>query len=190
VVIEGTVRTAGTADRVRDQLADVVGLQPLFPGCETIEAVGDREYRVVASARVGPVKPRLSGRMLVDRDADGGLRARIESQDALTGSHVRVAVNVNVHGVDGESSELRYSADVSLSGRLGQIGQGLIRETVAAMLGEFTRRLDARLQGRQVAGASTVSLGLKAAARAARAGIENIAATPARLRRDPQKEET
>ena len=50
-------------------LNDPAVLKDCIPGCESIESVGDNEYEVVLTAKVGPVSAKFKGRMKVS-DAD------------------------------------------------------------------------------------------------------------------------
>ena len=44
-------------------LNDPAVLKDCIPGCESIESVGDNEYEVVLTAKVGPVSAKFKGRM-------------------------------------------------------------------------------------------------------------------------------
>ena len=172
MIINGKFSVGTTRDEAWRHLSDLPALAPLLPGCDSIQAAGDGVYRVGAEAKVGPIKARLSGRMqVVEAHAPESMRLRVEGQDAITASHVRAAILFTLVAAAPEQTEVSYEADVLISGRLGTIGQGIMRETVATMLEEFVRRLNACIKGQPIDEASMAKLGVKAAGRALKGGV-------------------
>lgn len=175
MIVQGEFRVAASREAAWKHLSDLPGLAPLFPGCDAIEAVGEGQYRVVAQAKVGPIKSRLEGKLsVVEMAAGEALKLRAEGQDRLTGSHVRALMEFRLVPVSEGETEVRHSADVAVSGRLGTIGQGIMRETVATMLEEFVRRLNARITGAPVEQTGLGVLSAKAAARSLKTGIAAV----------------
>jgi hypothetical protein len=84
---------------------------------------------------------------------------------------MRAAILFTLTAVAPRQTEVAYEADVLISGRLGTIGQGIMRETVATMLEEFVRRLNARIKGEPIDEASMAKLGVKTAARTLKSGM-------------------
>jgi len=175
MIVEGEFRVAATRERAWEHLSDLPGLAPLLPGCDVIEPAGDGQYRVAAQAKVGPIKLRLDGKLAVLESLAGeSLKLRVEGRDRLTGSHVRVLMGFRLAPVSEGETDVRHSADVAVSGRLGGIGQGIMRETVATMLEEFVRRLNGRIAGAPVEQAGLGVLSAKAAARSLKTGIRSM----------------
>ena len=151
MIIEGEFRVHAPLAVAWQYLSDLPGLVPLLPGCDAVEAAGEGQYRVVAHAKVGPIKTRVEGTLsVVDAVAGEALTLRVEGQDRLTGSHVRAVAEFRLMPVAAGETEVRYAADVIVSGRLGTIGQGIMRATMATMLADFVRRLTARVAGANV----------------------------------------
>jgi carbon monoxide dehydrogenase subunit G len=146
MLIEGEFRVAASLERAWTELADVGGLASLLPGCEVLEPEGEGRYHVVARAKVGPIASRFEGRLSVlETIAGETLRFRVEGQDRLTGSRARALMGFRLVPVSAHETEVRHSADVIVSGRLGAIGQGVMQRTIATMVEEFIRRLNARI---------------------------------------------
>ncbi len=153
MIVQGEFRVAASRERAWAHLSDVAGLASLLPGCDLIEPEAEGRYRVVAQAKVGPITARFEGRLSVlEAIAGEALRLRVEGQDRLTGSHARALMGFRLAPVSESETEVRHSADVIVSGRLGAIGQGVMHRTVTAMLEEFVRRLNARIAGAPVEG--------------------------------------
>lgn len=175
MIIDGKFVVAATRDEAWANLSDLPSLAPLLPGCESIQPVDGGAYAVTAQAKVGPIKTRLAGKMsVVELSAPEAMRLRVEGQDTLTGSHVRANLGFALASVGERQTEVQYSADVLISGRLGMIGQGIMRETVATMLGEFVRRLTARITGETIEETGLAALSVKAAARSLKTGVTSL----------------
>jgi carbon monoxide dehydrogenase subunit G len=175
MILQGEFRVAASRETVWKYLSDLPGLAPLLPGCDVIEPAGDGPYRVAAQAKVGPIKFRLDGKLAVVESLAGeSLKLRVEGQDRLTGSHLRVLMGFRLVPMSEGETEVRHSADVVVSGRLGTIGQGIMHETVATMLEEFVRRLNARITGAPVEQTGVGVLSAKAAARSLKTGITSL----------------
>jgi carbon monoxide dehydrogenase subunit G len=146
MMIQGEFRVAAPRERAWAELSDVGGLASLLPGCDLIEPEGDGRYHVVARAKVGPIASRFEGRLSVlEAIAGETLRLRVEGRDRLTGSPARALMGFRLVPVSAHETAVRHSADVVVSGRLGAIGQGVMQRTIATMLEEFIRRLNARI---------------------------------------------
>jgi carbon monoxide dehydrogenase subunit G len=175
MIINGTFSVDATRDEAWRHLSDVPALAPLLPGCDSIQPAGEGVYQVGAQAKVGPIKTKLTGGMqIVDARAPESMQLRIEGQDAITASHVRAAILFRLTVAAPEETEVAYEADVLISGRLGTIGQGIMRVTVAMMLEEFVRRLNARIKGEPIDQASLAKLGAQAAARTLKGGVASL----------------
>lgn len=175
MIIKGTFTVAASREAAWQHLADLPALAPLLPGCDSIEPAEEGAYAVGAQAKVGPIKARLGGRMqVVEARPPESMRLRIEGQDAITASHVRATILFTLSGSTAETSQVAYEADVLISGRLGSIGQGIMRETVASMLEEFVRRLNARIRGESIDTAGLGTLSIRAAGRSLRTGVASL----------------
>ena len=175
MIIDGRFVVGATRNEVWAHLSDFPPLAPLLPGCESSQPGDGGVYAVTAQAKVRPIKTRLAGKMSVlELSAPETMRLRVEGQDTLTGSHVRANLGFTLASAGERRTEVRYSADVLISGRLGTIGQGIMRETVATMLGEFVRRLNARITGETIEETGLAALSVKAAARSLKGGVTSL----------------
>jgi carbon monoxide dehydrogenase subunit G len=135
----------------------------------------DGACRVTAQAKVGPIKARLAGPMRVIDSVPGqSMKLRVEGQDSLTGSHVRAGIDFRLESQGAPRTEIQYSADLLISGRLGTIGHGIMRETVATMLEEFVRRFNAQLTGVPIEAQSLGTLSVRAATRSIKTGVSSL----------------
>ncbi|HET8616596.1 MAG TPA: SRPBCC domain-containing protein [Actinomycetales bacterium] len=136
----------------RDQavafLLDVERMSRCVPGATDVRRVADDEYTAVLRLQVGPIRSEFTGRATVDSSrAPDVLTADVDGRDRATGSAVRVAFEATVVDLDGRTTAVDCRADVSLRGRLGQFGTGMITSTAKSVLQEFSQCASATLVG-------------------------------------------
>jgi len=109
-------------------------LKDCIPGCETITRVGDNEYDVVMTAKVGPVSAKFKGRMTVtDSDPPNAYTLKFEGQGGVAG-FAKGEATVKLSPQDA-ATRLAYSAKATVGGKLAQVGARLI-DGVARQIAE------------------------------------------------------
>ncbi len=64
-----------------------------------------------------------------------------EGMDTVTKSTVNADMTVDLQRISETKSRMNYKADVKIKGRLGILGDMVLRATATLILQEFTRRL-------------------------------------------------
>lgn len=110
------------------------------PGARDYAAEGDG-VRGVLDVRVGPIKLALAGRLVVETrdDAGGTARLRADAADAALGGAVRSVVELAVEG--DRPTVLQIQSDVTILGRIGELGQPLIARQAEKILAGFAANL-------------------------------------------------
>ena len=117
-------------------LNDPALIQAAIPGCESMEKVGENEYRVTIAAALGPMKTRFRGRLHVeDIHEPKSYTLRFEGEGATAG-FVKGTAEVRLSGADGETV-LDYVARAQVGGRLAQIGDRLVRSSALKLTDDF-----------------------------------------------------
>jgi uncharacterized protein len=106
------------------------------PGTRDVAPEGDG-VRGTFDVRVGPVKLALAGIVAVEsRDEQAGTaRLRADAEDQRLGGAVRAFVDLAVAG--DAPTELRITSDVTILGRIGELGQPLIARQADKVLAGF-----------------------------------------------------
>jgi carbon monoxide dehydrogenase subunit G len=129
-------------------LNDPAVLKDCIPGCETITRLGDNEYEVVMSAKVGPVSARFKGRMTVtDADPPRAYTLRFEGQGGVAGfakGEASVALSPQDSG-----TRLAYTAKATVGGKLAQVGSRLIDGVAKQIAQKFFEAFNKRASQRQ-----------------------------------------
>jgi len=118
-------------------LNDPAVLKDCIPGCESIESVGDNEYEVVLTAKVGPVSAKFKGRMKVsDADPPRAYTLRFEGQGGVAG-FAKGEAGVALAPEGDDSTRLSYTAKATIGGKLAQVGARLIDGVARQLAGKF-----------------------------------------------------
>jgi carbon monoxide dehydrogenase subunit G len=147
VKFEHTIVVNAPLEAVTTFFADVPQVAVCVPGVEEAAAVGPDEYEGRLQVRLGPVGFSLSGRAQLERDGGEAWRLRGEGRDRRVGAGVDGTLEARFQELDSGETEVHVTADVHLSGRLGQLGQPLIRRKADAMVREFAENVREALAG-------------------------------------------
>ncbi|HXU56733.1 MAG TPA: carbon monoxide dehydrogenase subunit G [Casimicrobiaceae bacterium] len=127
-------------------LNDPEVLRKCIPGCESIDRVSDTEYRVLMTARVGPVSAKFSGRLtLADIAAPRSYTLKFEGQGGAAG-FANGSAKVELSPVEG-GTRIDYAVNAQVGGKLAQIGSRLIDGAAAKVADDFFARFVARAGG-------------------------------------------
>lgn len=136
----GTHTVPAAAERVWRELNDPDTLKACIPGCESIDADGEHAYRIVITAKVGPVSAKFAGTMrMTDIDAPHACTLRFDGNGGAAG-FVNGEARVALAQTDTGATTLSYVAKAQIGGKLAQIGSRLIDGTARKMTDEFFAR--------------------------------------------------
>ena len=122
---------------------DIPKAASCIPGIKDITPDGEDKYQATLQARVGPMGMNLSGTITVlSQDADAGeAYFLVEANDRRVGGGVKTNMSMKVTAKSADETELEIIADTTLMGRLGELGQPLIRRKARNTLEEFSNNL-------------------------------------------------
>ncbi len=133
-----------------DFLMDVASAAKCVPGVVDVTPDGADCYRGTLRARVGPMSMTLSGTVAVQEQEPDSGRARflVEASDRRVGGGVRTAMLVQLTATPSGETELQIETDTTFMGRLGELGQPVIRRKAQSTIEEFARNLSRELAER------------------------------------------
>jgi carbon monoxide dehydrogenase subunit G len=108
---------------------------------------GEDSYRGTLKARVGPMSITLAGTVTVqEQESDSG-RARflVEASDRRVGGGVKTEMLMQLTATPSGHTEMSLETDTTFMGRLGELGQPVIRRKAQATIEEFARNLSREL---------------------------------------------
>lgn len=123
---------------------EVVG--PCIPGCGAIEVLSPTEYRATVRVAIGPIGTSFN---LVVSVTEVVAHERVVSvtrgEEGSRASILSATNLLTVRAREDGGTEVAYASDVSLSGRLGKFGLGLMKKKAADLADTFAKNLAARL---------------------------------------------
>ena len=126
---------------------DIPRVAACVPGMEEVVQEEDGSYRARMRVRVGPMGLTLAGTLQVlEQDpSKGEARFLIEASDRKVGGAVRADLIIHLRSEEGSQTELVLNTDTTFIGRLGELGQPLIRRKANNTMEEFARNLARQL---------------------------------------------
>ncbi len=127
---------------------DIPKAASCIPGIKDVTPDGEGRYQATLQARVGPMGMTLSGTITVlSQDADAGeARFLVEANDRRVGGGVKTDMTMKVTAQSPNETELEIISDTTFMGRLGELGQPIIRRKARNTLEEFSRNLSKLLE--------------------------------------------
>ncbi len=122
---------------------DIPKAASCIPGINEVISNGEDRYTATLKAKVGPMGVTLVGTITVlSQDYDSGeAEFLVEASDRGVGGGVKTNLTMRVTSKAADQSELEIQADTTFMGRLGELGQPIIRRKARNTLEDFTKNL-------------------------------------------------
>jgi carbon monoxide dehydrogenase subunit G len=135
-------------ERVWAVLMDIPTVAGCIPGVRDVARISVDRYRGALDVGVGPIRLALGGEVkVVERDdAAGRAVLRANGSDVRLAGAVRALITLQVAAPDAHTTELVVDSDVQVLGRIGQLGQPLMKRKADEIMRAFATNL-ARLLG-------------------------------------------
>ncbi len=157
--LQGRVTIPASVEQVWQALNDPEILRQCIPGCEEVQQISPEEMHARVLLRMGPVSARFAGKVkMTDVRPLHGYTLNFEGSGGSAG-FARGSSVITLTTV-GNDTQLDYTAQATVAGKLGQIGGRLIDASSKQLAGKFFANLKAALVGDSVASdaAATTSL--------------------------------
>ncbi|HSX95428.1 MAG TPA: SRPBCC domain-containing protein [Hydrogenophaga sp.] len=142
--LNGDILVAAPRDKVWAALNDPQVLAHCIPGCESMEATSDTERTARVAVKVGPVRARFTGHLrLQDVRPGEGCTLQFEGSGGAAGM-AKGQSSVSLSDENG-GTRLRYTAQASVGGKLGQVGGRMIDAAAKQMADQFFEAFQAEL---------------------------------------------
>lgn len=145
--IKGGVTIRAPRQVVWDSLNAVEVLQRCIPGCESLVQDSDTSFAATVVTKLGPIKARFQGRVsLSDIDAPRRYTLQGEGQGGVAGS-AKVTIQVTLEELAADQTQLTYSAQAQLFGKLAQLGSRLVDAAAKSLSEEFFAKFRQAIEG-------------------------------------------
>jgi uncharacterized protein len=133
------------AEQAWEILTDIERIAPCMPGAELREVEGD-DYHGVVKVKVGPITTEYKGRVtFLERD-DTRRRAVLKAQgrESRGQGHATATITAELEGL-GSSTRVSVVTDLTITGKVAQLGRGVLADVSNKLMTEFAQTLEASL---------------------------------------------
>ncbi len=147
--LNGSVTIPATAETVWLALNNPETLRRCIPGCEEVRQISPTEMHARVALRMGPVRATFVGKVLLtDVRAPSGCTLNFEGSGGGAGFAKGNAV-IALTEVPG-GTQLNYTTQASVAGKLGQIGGRLMDASAKQLADRFFASFKAEVSGETV----------------------------------------
>jgi hypothetical protein len=145
VNVDGSAVLHADPDKVWSVITDPAVLARTIPGCESLEQVGDDNYKMNVSVGVGAIRGTYAGEVRLS-DQERPKSYVMHASGAGAPGNVRATVTITMEP-DGDGTVLTYSANAVVGGPVAGVGQRMMTGVAKRMAGQFFTAIDAELTG-------------------------------------------
>lgn len=143
MILDQKVVVQAPPERVWEFVMDIPAVSRCVPGVESFERIDDDTFLGSLKVKVGPIRIKLNGKVLVvERDREN-LRSRMDIQAAekRLNSAVSAHATLTLVPLSETETELQIHTESSILGKLGEFGQAVMRRKADQIVGEFARNM-------------------------------------------------
>jgi carbon monoxide dehydrogenase subunit G len=142
MIFDGKIDLDAPIEKAWDFLVDINKFSTCLPGIDEVKQIDDKTFDGIISANVGPISGKFNFRStILESKPPEQMVVRTEGIDSVTKSTVNADMTVDLRGISEAKTQMDYKADVKIKGRLGILGDMVLRATATLILQEFTKRL-------------------------------------------------
>lgn len=128
------------SERVFERFLDAESMRVCIPGCEELVRVDDKHYSGRLVNEIAHVRFNASfSAEITEMTAPKEVRAVLKGEDRRLGSSLKLDAVLTVQP-DGDSSQVSYSMEMALWGKLGRMGESILRRRTAEVEKQFVER--------------------------------------------------
>jgi carbon monoxide dehydrogenase subunit G len=138
VQIQSSARIEAPLDKVWDLLQDIPRVATCMPGAEITDTVDDHTWKAKVGVKVGPLSVGYNAtitRKSLDPVAHSATM-QVEAVDGKGRGTVSASIVTSAQS-NGDATDIDVLADATVSGMIGQMGQGVLKEVSGRMLKIF-----------------------------------------------------
>jgi carbon monoxide dehydrogenase subunit G len=124
-------------EQVYAALNDPEVLRRCIPGCEELIKHSDTELEAKVVLKVGPVKAKFSGDVVLDTDGAPDRFSLSGQGNGGAAGHAKGGAEVTLTADGPDSTILRYETRAEIGGKLAQLGSRLIQGTAKKLAAKF-----------------------------------------------------
>jgi uncharacterized protein len=162
VIIENEFDVAASPDKVFALMLDPERVATCIPGAQVTGRREDGSYDAHVTVKLGPVKMTYRGNVAIIESDPRARTAKMLAKGAEERGQgtAQATLQMAVAEREGGGSHVTVSADILVTGRVAQMGRGVMQDVARRMIGQMAGNMEALLSGgAQAEQADSVSAG-------------------------------
>ncbi|MGE0735659.1 MAG: CoxG family protein [Alphaproteobacteria bacterium] len=140
--IEESFTVAAPIDKVWTVITDPEKVAPCIPGCQGVEVLGPNKYRSRIRVGLGPINTTFAVEIeLTEQKPPHFLSAVTRGEEGGRMSSMSAVSEMKLEQTDQGTTTVAYSSEVSVVGRLGKFGLGIMKKKAKSLGDEFATAL-------------------------------------------------
>ena len=134
--IEKSFTIAAPREKVWQFITSPESVAACIPGCEAVEQTGDHTYQALLRVKIGMIKAKFNVAIeTIEESPPEFARYRTGGFEGGKASRLKAESKLALTALDEATTEVMYSSEISMIGRLGKFSQGMMNK-VADSIGE------------------------------------------------------
>ncbi len=157
IVIENDFDVAATPDDTYALMTDVERVAPCIPGATITGKREDGAYDALVTMKMGPMSLTYKGVIEIVEQDDAAKTAvmRAKATEAKGQGTAQATLTMNISDAGNGKTSVKVGSDILVTGRVAQMGRGIMTDVAGKMVGEMAKAMEATL----VAGAEAKARG-------------------------------
>ncbi|OGT80662.1 MAG: hypothetical protein A3H91_15320 [Gammaproteobacteria bacterium RIFCSPLOWO2_02_FULL_61_13] len=119
-----------------------------MPGCQSVEALSPTKHKITIKVQVGPIKTTFVVDVEVTEERPPEFSSYVTTgEEGGRASRIRAESSLALKAVNDRQTEVHYTSDINIVGRLGKFGLGMMQKIADSMNDEFVAALRGKLEG-------------------------------------------
>lgn len=146
--IEKSFEIAAAQEEVWEFVSAPERVGACFPGCLSVESLGDDKYRAAIKVELGPIRTvfNVAFEETEKRPIEFS-RYSSRGEEENKASRLKAESTLTLAPLGAGRTRVEYTSEVSIVGRLGKFGAGMMQKKADSISDEFVQALRAEIEG-------------------------------------------
>ena len=145
--IEKTFAVDAPQQVVWDFITSPEQVAPCIPGCAGAEETEPGKYQAVIKTKVGPIRTTFKVGIETLKERPPEFAAYTTAgEEGSRASMIKAVSTLSLKQLDEDKTEVTYTSEINLLGRLGKFGSGLMQKVADSIGNEFIATMQDRIK--------------------------------------------
>ena len=146
MTLDGSFTIPAPRHEVWNSIRNPALVAPCVPGCTGVEAISPTSYRAKIAVTLGPISTAFDLVVeIADEQPPEQVSIRTRGVEGSRASLLNAVSVVKLAEREAALTEVSYTSDISITGRLGKFGLGMMRKKADQLRQEFVQKFRATL---------------------------------------------